>query len=202
MATAQEIVTILEFDPKDAERVARRPQKPLEIVEYNKEWPAKFADVESIIRGALGNRVVLLQHVGSTSVPGLAAKDIIDIDLEVADPADEDSYVPDLKTAGFQLLFREPKWYNHRFFHLEDPYTNLHVFGPGCPEAARHRMFRDWLREHEDDRQLYAESKREAASLSLAANEGTMEYTYRKEPVVRDILRRMFEAFLNSPAGA
>ncbi|KAI0448881.1 GrpB domain protein [Xylaria acuta] len=194
MATALEVTTILEVDEKDVEFISTRPQKPLKIVEYRTEWPAMYAEVEKRIRQALGDRVILLQHVGSTSVPGLAAKDVIDVDLVVADPGDEESYVPDLQAAGFQFILREPVWYQHRFFHLEEPYTNLHVFGSDSPELVRHRLFRDWLREHEDDRNRYTEMKREAAEVSSAAGETVQRYNNRKEPVVRDILRRIFEA--------
>ncbi|KAJ2976969.1 hypothetical protein NUW58_g7951 [Xylaria curta] len=176
MATASDVTTLVEVDEKDVEIIATRPQKPLKIVDYRPEWPAMYAEVEKRIRRALGDRAVLVQHVGSTSVPGLAAKDIIDVDLVVADPVDEDSYVPDLQAAGFQLLLREPLWYQHRFFHLEEP------------------MFRDWLREHEDDRVRYTAVKREAAEAASAAGEKVQQYNNRKEPLLREILQRMFEA--------
>ncbi|KAJ3578885.1 hypothetical protein NPX13_g1676 [Xylaria arbuscula] len=194
MADPSGVTTMLEVDEKDIEYVSRRPQKPLKIVDYKPEWPAMFAEHERRIRQALGDRVVLLQHVGSTSVPGLAAKDIIDIDLAVPNPADEESYVPDLEAAGFKLILREPVWYQHRFFHFEEPYTNLHVLAPDSSELVRHRLFRDWLREHEDDRKLYTAVKKESAEASAAAGEGTRQYTNRKEPVVREILQRIFVA--------
>ncbi|KAI0097910.1 GrpB domain protein [Nemania sp. FL0031] len=194
MATPSEVTTILEFDEKDIQTIATRPQKPLKIVEYRPEWPAKFAELERRIRQALGDRAVVVQHVGSTSVPGLAAKDVIDIDLVVADPTDEATYVPDLQAAGFQFMFREPTWYQHRFFHFEEPYTNLHVFGADSPELVRHRLFRDWLREHEDDRNRYTQVKREAAEVTAAEGGSVQAYNNRKEPVLRGILQRVFEA--------
>ncbi|RWA13933.1 hypothetical protein EKO27_g1213 [Xylaria grammica] len=194
MAAAHEVTTMLEVDEKDIEIIAMRPQKPIKIVEYRPEWPAMFAEVEKRIRQALGDRAVTIQHVGSTSVPGLAAKDVIDVDLAVADPADEESYVPGLQAAGFVFLFREPTWYQHRFFHLEEPYTNLHVFGSDSSEMVRHRLFRDWLREHEDDRERYAAVKREAAEAAAAAGENVQQYNNRKESGLRDILQRIFEA--------
>ncbi|KAI1163230.1 GrpB domain protein [Nemania serpens] len=202
MAAPSDVVTILEFEEKDAEQIATRPPKPIEIVDYRPEWPAMYADVERRIRQALGDRAVMVQHVGSTSVPGLAAKDVIDVDLAVADPVDEESYVPDLQAAGFHFLLREPAWYQHRLFYLEEPYTNLHVFGPDSPELVRHRLFRDWIREHDDDRARYMAAKQEAAEIAFAAGERVQQYNYRKEPVIRDILRRIFEAhgLLNSTA--
>ncbi|KAI1313951.1 GrpB domain protein [Xylaria venustula] len=194
MASASDVTTILEIDEKSVERIGTRPPKPIEIVDYNPEWPARFAGLEQRIRNALGDRVVAVQHVGSTSVPGLPAKDVMDIDLVVADPTNEESYVPDLQAAGFTFILREPKWYQHRLFSLLEPYTNLHVFGPDSPEWVRHRLFRDWLREHEDDRERYTAVKREAAGVSAAAGENVQQYNERKEPVIRDILQRIFEA--------
>ncbi|KAI8629002.1 GrpB domain protein [Xylariaceae sp. FL1651] len=194
MPTAADVTKFLSPDPNDIQVIATRPQKPLEIVEYRAEWPALYAELENRIRRALADRVVLIEHVGSTSVPGLPAKDIIDINLVVADPTAEESYVPDLQAEGFQFLFREPAWYQHRFFSLDQPYTNLHVFGPDSPEVVRHRLFRDWLREHEDDRSRYTTVKREAAEASRTAGETVRQYNYRKESVIRDIFRRIFEA--------
>ncbi|KAI0409951.1 GrpB domain protein [Xylaria palmicola] len=194
MATAPGVTVLLEADENDVEIISTRPPKPIKIVDYNPEWPAMYAEVEGRIRRALGDRVIRVEHIGSTSVPGLAAKDVIDIDLTVSDPADEGSYVPDLQAAGFQLILREPAWFQHRFFHRDEPYTNLHVFGPDSPELVRHRLFRDWLRDHEEDRVRYTAVKREAAEASFAAGEGVLQYNSRKKSVLRDILHRMFEA--------
>ncbi|KAL4782841.1 grpb/dephospho-CoA kinase [Aspergillus varians] len=188
----------LPYDPADIETVSTRPQKRIEIIEPDPTWPATFALLETRIKAALPSENILfsIQHVGSTSVPNLPAKAVIDIDVIVADPAAEESYVPALESAGFQFLHREPRWYEHRFFGCAQPYANLHVFGPGCPEAVRHRLFRDWLRdpENEGDRELYADVKRQAARESREAGESVNEYTDRKEPVIREILRKVYEA--------
>ncbi|KAI1816834.1 GrpB domain protein [Poronia punctata] len=204
MATASDITTLLEDNLADVEIIARRPQKPLEIVDYNPEWPSMFAEVEKRIRDALGDRAVVIQHVGSTSVPGLSAKDIIDVDLAVPDPTDEDSYVPALQAAGFKFLLREPKWHQHRLFYIESPYTNLHVFGPDSSEMVRHRMFRDWMREHPGDRELYVAAKKKAVEATNAVGGITQQYTDHKEPVIWEILGRIFEAhgLLNSSSAA
>ncbi|KAI1183381.1 GrpB domain protein [Nemania serpens] len=194
MATSSDVTTMVDMKESDVEWIHKRPPKPIKIVNYRPEWPAMFADVEKRIRQALGDRAVVVEHVGSTSVPGLAAKDVIDVDLMVADPVDEASYVPHLQAAGFQFLLREPAWYQHRLFYLEEPYTNLHIFGADSSELVRHRLFRDWLREHEDDRARYMAAKREAAESSSAAGEGVLQYNNRKGPVIKDILRRIFEA--------
>jgi GrpB-like predicted nucleotidyltransferase (UPF0157 family) len=104
------------------------------------------------------------QHVGSTAVQGLPAKSIIDVDLIVADPNDEPSYVPALENVGFELRVREPWWFGHRVLRHADPSCHLHVFGYDSPEIVKHRIFRDWLRANPMDRDLYADTKREAAA--------------------------------------
>jgi GrpB-like predicted nucleotidyltransferase (UPF0157 family) len=136
---------------------------PIPFVEYDPGWPALFAREEARIRSILGDRVVRLEHTGSTSVPGLAAKPIIDITMTVPDVTDEPAFVPDLEAAGYVLRIREsePDWYDHRV--LKGPYTNinLHVFSAGCIELERMVGFRDWLRTHDDDRELYETTKRD-----------------------------------------
>ena len=115
-------------------------------------WPALYEREAARIRSLLGDRVRLLEHAGSTSVPGLAAKPIIDIELAVADSADEPAYVPDLEAGGYVLHGREPDWFEHRLFKGTDPAVNLHVFSAGSPEIDRTLAFRDRLRTDEDDR--------------------------------------------------
>jgi GrpB-like predicted nucleotidyltransferase (UPF0157 family) len=168
----------------------------LEVVEYDDGWPADFARVAARVRDALGDAVLEINHVGSTSVPGLPAKPVIDVDLVVADPADEAAYVPALVTEGFVHTIREPWWHEHRLLRGQDPVTNLHVFGPDCPEVVRHLMFHDWLVEHADDRELYADAKRAAAAeMNTRPGGGTgMDYNRHKEPVVHEIYQRMFRA--------
>ena len=73
---------------------------PIQLVEYRAEWPVLFVREASRVRATLGARVLMLEHVGSTSVPGLAAKPIIDMILAVADSADEPAYVPAMESAG------------------------------------------------------------------------------------------------------
>jgi GrpB-like predicted nucleotidyltransferase (UPF0157 family) len=136
---------------------------PITLVEYDSTWPALFAREEARIRGVLGERVLRIEHTGSTSVPGLAAKAIIDITMTVADVNDEAAYLPALGKAGYVLRIREqePEWYDHRVFKGPDTNINLHVFSAGCLELERMVGFRDWLRTHGDDRQLYEDTKRD-----------------------------------------
>jgi GrpB-like predicted nucleotidyltransferase (UPF0157 family) len=189
--TAEEITRHHEPDPDENPWVLG-PPKPtvVEIAPYNSQWPARFAALAEGIRAALGKAAVEVEHVGSTSVPGLAAKDIIDIDLTVPDPVDEADYVPALEELGYVLTIREPSFHQHRGLALSDPKVNLHVYGPDCPEAIRHRMFRDWLRDHPDDRDRYEQAKR----LAVPGGGNVMDYNRRKEDVLRDIYDRMFRA--------
>jgi GrpB-like predicted nucleotidyltransferase (UPF0157 family) len=136
---------------------------PIQLAEYDPAWPDLFAREETRIRAAVGDRVVRLEHTGSTSVPGLAAKPIIDITMTVVDLLDEPAWVPDLEVAGYRLVIREhePDWYDHRVFKGPDTNVNLHVFSAGCVELERMVGFRDWLRTHDDDRELYEATKRD-----------------------------------------
>ena len=162
---------------------------PIELVDYDPAWPGLFAREAERIRAALGERAVLLEHTGSTSVPGLAAKPIIDMTLAVPDSSDEESYAPALEAAGYVLRIREPDWHEHRVFKGPDTNVNLHVFSDGCPEIDRMLRFRDWLRTDQADRELYEQTKRK-----LAAREWTyvQDYADAKTAVVEEILARAF----------
>ncbi len=161
MSSFEHITRHDDGDPDDISWVGEQPVATrIVIVESDQTWPVQFEVLALRIRSALGAGVLALEHVGSTSVPGLPAKPIIDIDLTVADSADEPSYVPALERVGFALRIREPAWHEHRCMVSSAPAANLHVWSPDSPEAIRHRMFRDWLREHPEDRVLYADAKR------------------------------------------
>jgi GrpB-like predicted nucleotidyltransferase (UPF0157 family) len=159
----------------------------IELAEPNPEWPALFEREATRIRGALGDRVVRLEHTGSTSVPGLAAKPIVDIILVVSDSRDEASYVPPLSQAGYRLEIREPGWFEHRMFKGPDTDVNLHVFSPDSPEIERELLFRDWLRSHDEDRDLYEQVKRELAAREWAY---VQDYADAKGAVIEQIIAR------------
>ena len=143
------------------------PPEPLNgkilLEEYRPEWPVLFQQERRRIRAALGREDAAVEHVGSTSVPGLCAKPILDLLLLVEDAADEAAYVPPLERAGYTLKIREPDWYQHRLLKGADPAVNLHGSSLGCGEADRMLRFRDWLRSHDADRDLYAAEKRRLA---------------------------------------
>lgn len=198
MPTRAEIVTFDDSPPPSGVSAwvpGAAPGTRIEVSDPDPEWPQQYEELADRIRAALGWRALQVEHVGSTSVPGLPAKPVIDIDLTVADPGREEHYVPALEAIGFELVIREPWWYGHRALRAESsPRSNLHVFGPDSPEVARHRVFRDWLRGNPGDRELYAAVKRDAAAEANAAGEHVMQYNARKEQVLREIYHRAFVA--------
>ena len=181
--------------PLTPEQMARRVvgdrpaevTRPIQVSPYDPGWPERYRAAEARIRAALGDRALAVEHVGSTAVPGLAAKDRVDIDLIVVDPAAEGDYVPALETAGFALRTREPHWYEHRCLWTANHDVSVHVFGPDCDEHLRHLILRDWLRAHPDDRDRYEAGKRAAAAANPMSMSG---YVAGKADVILDIQRR------------
>ncbi|GAB3394736.1 GrpB family protein [Humibacter soli] len=165
--------------------------EPIVIVEPDPSWPSEYARAAQLIIGTLGGTIIRIEHVGSTSVPGLPAKPIIDVDVQVADPADEAAYVPALEAAGYRHVLREPWWNGHRMLVRADGGVNLHVFQAGSPEPLRHLLFRDWLRTHDDDRELYAAAKRR---LAVETADNPDSYNLDKNTVIDDIYGRIFAA--------
>ncbi|MEP7158111.1 MAG: GrpB family protein [Chloroflexota bacterium] len=157
------------------------------LSEYDTHWPALFEREASRIRAVLGDAALLIEHVGSTSVPGLVAKPRIDIVLAVADSSAEAAYVPPMEAAGYVLRIREPEWYEHRLFKGPDTDVNLHVFSAGCPEIQRMLRFRDHLRSNPEDCTLYETTKRELASRTWKY---TQHYADAKTKVVEAIMAR------------
>lgn len=160
------------------------------LAPYDPNWPAQFSKLEARVRQALGDKVLMLEHVGSTSIEGLSAKPIIDMLLVVPDSADEESYVPYLESQGFVLRIREPDWHEHRMLKGRDIKANLHVFSEGCQEVKRMLTFRDWLRTHADDKELYEERKRHLARQTWKY---TQHYADAKTEVVQEILSRALD---------
>jgi GrpB-like predicted nucleotidyltransferase (UPF0157 family) len=195
--TAEEITRHHDADPPPGQSAwvaGARPRTGIEVAAYDPGWPVLFEELAGRIRGALGDAALVIEHVGSTAVPGLPAKPVIDIDLTVPDSADEPAWLPALEEAGFVLVVREPWWHEHRCLNAEDPRCNLHVFSPDCPEPIRHVLFRDWLRSHPEDLARYRDAKLAAASAANRAGEHVMDYNARKEPVIHEIYHRAFRA--------
>lgn len=167
---------------------ALRPlTQPIRLVEYDPQWPVVYEREATAIRAALDDCVLAIEHVGSTAVPGLAAKPIIDILLVVEDSSREAAYVPRLEGAGYYLRIREPDWHQHRMLKRAQPEVNLHVFSAGCPEIDRMLCFRDWLRANHDDRERYERTKRQLAAKDWKYMQN---YADAKTAVVEDIMAR------------
>jgi GrpB-like predicted nucleotidyltransferase (UPF0157 family) len=182
-------------EEKEAKLIAvtvgeRKPLNgPVLLSDYDARWPDVFTRHERQIRATLGSSALLVEHVGSTSVPLLSAKPIIDIILGVANSANEQDYVQPLESQGYVLRIREPDWFEHRL--LKVPNVNLHVFSKGCEEIVRMLQFRDWLRTHEDDRLYYQTSKQQLASRTWRY---TQDYADAKTQVIQQIMSRATNA--------
>jgi GrpB-like predicted nucleotidyltransferase (UPF0157 family) len=159
----------------------------IELRPYDDEWPQLYGDEATRVVSVLGHKVLRLEHVGSTSVPGLPAKPIIDMLLVVADSSAEQDYVLPMERAGYVLRVREPDWYQHRLFKGPATNINLHVFSAGCLEIDRMLRFRDQLRSDDADRELYSRTKQELAARRWNY---VQEYADAKTEVVEAIIAR------------
>nr|WP_225443496.1 GrpB family protein [Lolliginicoccus lacisalsi] len=131
-------------------------KRDIRLVPYDSVWLSQFTNERGRIAMALGDLARRIDHVGSTSVVGLDAKPIIDIDVSVVDPEDEDTYLPQLEAVGYVLRVRE---FGHRMFRTADLGVHVHVCEAGSDWERRHLLFRDWLRRNDSDRDLYASVK-------------------------------------------
>ena len=158
------------------------------LVPYDPGWPERFRTRAAELRGALGERARLVEHIGSTSVPGLAAKPIVDIVVGIDDPDDEDAYLPELDALGYELRVREPE---HRCLRVgdesRDERINLHCYPPEHAEVRKYLLFRGRLRADAADRELYEATKRELATREWR---DINYYADAKGPVIREILAR------------
>lgn len=160
-------------------------KRPITIAEYDADWPRKYASHARILTDALGAAALRIEHIGSTSVPGLAAKPIVDILVVVADSSKESLYLPALVGAGYVLRVREPDWHEHRMFRTAEKDVHVHIYSAGCPEIERVLTFRDRLRENDGDRRQYEMTKR---LLSTRDWSDMNAYTAAKTAVIERIL--------------
>ena len=164
---------------------SERGREPIEIVPYDPDWPERFARWRDRITAAVGAAALRTEHVGSTSVPGLDAKPVIDIQLTAADIGAEAGYAGQLEQAGLQLRSRDDV---HRFFRPfpDQPRdVHLHVCQAGSAWEREHLLFRDYLRAHPAAAQRYLSGKRAAA---LTWRDDRWAYTEAKTGVILDIL--------------
>ena len=158
------------------------------LAAYSSEWPRTFGAEHDRIVSALGDLALEVHHAGSTSVPELRAKPIIDIALVVPDTTDEGAYVPPLEAIGYTFRLREPEWFEHRLLRHDVPAVNLHVFPPRCIEVTRMLAFRNHLRVNDEDRLLYESTK---VALSEREWPTVQDYANAKDDVVADIMSRV-----------
>jgi GrpB-like predicted nucleotidyltransferase (UPF0157 family) len=172
-------------EPIETGLIGGAEKREIVIVDYDADWPQKFERHAAVIASALGGTARRIEHIGSTSVPDLAAKPIIDILVVVADSSDESAYRTRLEAAGYELRVREPDWYEHRMFRTPERDAHIHIYSSGCPEIERNLVFRDRLRRDGDDRRRYEQKKRE-----LAANEWAdmNDYAAAKTEVIESII--------------
>jgi GrpB-like predicted nucleotidyltransferase (UPF0157 family) len=160
------------------------------VVDYDPAWPECYRRQEAKLWAALGRAALSVEHVGSTSVPGLAAKSIVDILLVVEDSGQEASYLPALEEAGYVLRVREPDLDEHRMFRTPEKDVHVHVYSAGSPEIGRYLLLREQMRKDEGDRELYARTKRELASKEWPSVD---HYADAKTEVIEGILARAAE---------
>ncbi len=164
--------------------IGGREPAEISVVDYDERWPVRFRALAERIRQALGDDALGIEHIGSTSVPGLAAKPIVDVLLTVADVNDEAAYLPALESAGFLLRVREPA---HRMVRTPARHVHVHVYEPGRPEVRDYIDLRDWLRVDAEDRELYAATKRRLARQKW---DDMNDYADAKTEVIHDLLAR------------
>jgi GrpB-like predicted nucleotidyltransferase (UPF0157 family) len=169
------------------ERSQRRERQPIEVVAYDLGWPERFEAWRERLAGLFGWVALRIEHVGSTSVPGLAAKPVVDIQVSVADLSDEDRYVAPCEEAGLQFRLRDDE---HRYFQPPPGRprdVHVHVCQQGSEWERVHLLFRDYLRSSADAREAYADAKREAARVW---RNDRAAYTEAKSDVILGILDR------------
>lgn len=158
--------------------------RKVEVVDYNPAWPAQFREEEAAIKRVLGSQVVALEHGGSTSVPGLAAKPIIDMWAALRSPLRQED-VQAMAALGYEYL-GESALPDQDFFVKRTPRVcHLHCYPAGHPEWHRHLAFRDWLRAHPKGASSYASLKRELAARFPA---DILAYTEAKSDFILEAL--------------
>ena len=161
--------------------------EPIELAPYDPGWPARFSAWEQRLRASLGATALRIEHVGSTSVPGLPAKPVVDIQVSVADLTAEEAYVPAIESTGVELRSRDEL---HRFFRPPPDRpreAHVHVAPAGSEWEREHLLFRDYLRADQEARDAYARAKERAA---LLWRDDRAAYTEAKSDVILDLMER------------
>jgi GrpB-like predicted nucleotidyltransferase (UPF0157 family) len=164
--------------------VGGREKRAIVIADYDPGWPERFERERERVRSALGPSAIRIEHIGSTAVPGLAAKPIIDILVTVEDPEEESVTAPALESAGYQLRVREP---GHRMFRTPERDVHVHVWRDCDREVDRYLRFRDRLRNSPEDRAAYEQLKRHLAERDWA---DVNDYAEAKRELIESILQK------------
>jgi GrpB-like predicted nucleotidyltransferase (UPF0157 family) len=164
--------------------IGGREKVAITIADPDPEWPRRFESERVRVQRALGDVARRIEHIGSTAVPGLAAKPIVDVLVTVAEPDDEAAYGPALTAAGYVLRVREPR---HRMFRTPQRDVHVHVWADDSPEAGRYLAFRDRLRASPEDRAAYEQLKRD---LALRDWDDMNHYAEAKGELIAAVLRR------------
>ncbi len=172
--------------PGEAPLIGGIEERAIILVPYRQEWPETFRLHRERIAAALGSGALGIDHIGSTAVPGLDAKPIVDMLVVVADSADEDSYLPTMENCGYALRVREPDFEEHRMFRTPERDVHVHVLSEGSPEIERYLRFRDALRATPFLRARYQELKR---SLAAQGPQDMNAYARAKSEFVDAIIR-------------
>jgi GrpB-like predicted nucleotidyltransferase (UPF0157 family) len=163
--------------------IGGREARAIAIAGYDPAWPERFEREQARIETALGPRALRIEHVGSTAVPGLAAKPIVDVLVAVADPEAADLSGA-LEAAGYELRVREP---GHRMFRTPALDVHVHLWAAGDPEIERTLRFRDRLRASPEDREEYERLKRDLAARQWPDMNA---YADAKGPFISSVLAR------------
>jgi GrpB-like predicted nucleotidyltransferase (UPF0157 family) len=175
-------------DVEEVEFVGGTEKRHLEVVPYNDEWSAIFAIHRDRLRAALHAVDVDIEHIGSTSVPGLAAKPIIDIVVAVDDITAEEDYLDPILEAGYLLRVREP---GHRLVRTPSRDVHVHIYEKDDEAVTRYLLFRNRLRTDSGDRDLYSSTKR---ALITQGFDDMNAYSDAKTDVIAAIMARAVSA--------
>ena len=176
------------MDPRERESyldqvlIGGREKREIVIVDYDHDWPSRFERERERIRDTLGSSALRVEHIGSTAVPGLAAKPVIDVLVTVDNPDDDAKLRPALESAGYRLRVRES---GHRMFRTRSRDVQVHLWADEDPEVARYLTFRDRLCESPEDRAAYEQLKRDLASREWS---DVNEYADAKSDLISAIL--------------
>jgi len=171
-------------DVTEVELVGGIEKRTLILADYDPQWPMAYLEQERRIGAALGPTALRIEHIGSTSVPGLAAKPIIDVLVTVADITAEEEYLDPLLRVGYALRVREP---GHRLVRTPSRHVHVHVLEAGDEAAGDHLLFRNHLRENTTDRDLYERTKRALLTQDWADMNA---YAEAKTDVITEIKER------------